>query len=196
MGLDLTGVDLLTESVSTRRLLLRPWRRSDADDIVLCCNDPDIANWLPLLPSPYTLKDAHTFITDIAWDQQRAGTGLPLAMEEPGTGRLVGSIGIGGLTGVRGAEIGYWVAAFARGRGYAAEATDALATWAFEHGVHRVQLLAATGNVLSQRVAARAGFISEGELRGGHRGRRGVPRDMVVFGRLATDQPPSAGKPR
>lgn len=129
MGLDLTGVDLLTESVSTRRLLLRPWRRSDADDIVLCCNDPDIANWLPLLPSPYTLKDAHTFITDIAWDQQRAGTGLPLAMEEPGTGRLVGSIGIGGLTGVRGAEIGYWVAAFARGRGYAAEATDALAAW-------------------------------------------------------------------
>lgn len=66
----------------------------------------------------------------------------------------------------------------------------------FAHGVHRVQLLAATGNVPSQRAAERAGFLREGVLRGGHRGRRGVPREMVVFGRLATDQPPSAGKPR
>jgi RimJ/RimL family protein N-acetyltransferase len=165
MALELTGVDLLTETITTARLLLRPWLRADAEDIVACCNDPDIANWLPLLPSPYTLPDAHTFIADMAWAQQRAGTGLPLAMEDAATGHLVGSIGIGGITNVRGAEIGYWVAAFSRGRGYAAEATAVLAAWAFGHGLHRVQLLAATGNVPSQRVAKRAGFLREGVLR-------------------------------
>jgi RimJ/RimL family protein N-acetyltransferase len=127
----------------------------------------------------------------MAWAQQRAGTGLPLAMEDAATGHLVGSIGIGGITNVRGAEIGYWVAAFSRGRGYAAEATAVLAAWAFGHGLHRVQLLAATGNVPSQRVAKRAGFLREGALRGAHRSRDGVPRDMVLYGRLSTDEPPS-----
>lgn len=190
MPADLTGVDLLTEAIRTPRLQLRPWRLEDADDIVHCCNDPDIANWLPLLPSPYSLQDAHTFIADIAWAQQRAGTGLPLAMEVAATGRLVGSIGIGGLADVRGAEIGYWVAAASRRHGYAAEATDRLATWGFTHGVHRVQLLAASGNVPSQRAAERAGFIREGVLRGAHRDRAGTPRDMVLYGRLATDPAP------
>lgn len=112
-------------------------------------------------------------------------------MEDAATGHLVGSIGIGGITNVRGAEIGYWVAAFSRGRGYAAEATAVLAAWAFGHGLHRVQLLAATGNVPSQRVAKRAGFLREGVLRGAHRSRDGVPRDMVLYGRLSTDEPPS-----
>lgn len=189
MPLDLTAVDLLTETVTTPRLLLRPWRLDDADEVALACQDAEIANWLPLLPSPYTRDDAVEYLTAVAGNAQ--GTGLIRAIEEAAGGRLVGSIGITGLTEIRGAEIGYWVAPWARGHRYAAEATDELARWAFSHGVHRVSLLAATGNVPSQRAAERAGFVREGVLRGAHRDRTGTPRDMGIYGRLSTDPAPA-----
>ncbi|HEY6073015.1 MAG TPA: GNAT family N-acetyltransferase, partial [Anaerolineales bacterium] len=39
-------------------LALRPWTEDDVDAIVEGCNDPEIAYWIPLIPSPYTADDA------------------------------------------------------------------------------------------------------------------------------------------
>jgi RimJ/RimL family protein N-acetyltransferase len=53
----------------------------------------------------------------------------------------------------------------------------------------RVEIRAATGNVASQRVAERAGYVREGVLRSAgyvHAGRV----DLVVFSRLAADPAP------
>jgi len=36
------------------------------------------------------------------------------------------------------AEVGYWVAPWARGRGVAAAAVEAATGWAFEHGIARM----------------------------------------------------------
>lgn len=191
MALDLTGVDLLTQTVATPRLLLRPWKLADINDIARACQDPLIQQWLAALPSPYTPDDARTFVTDMAWRTARERTSLLLAVTGRPTGGLLGSIGLKGLGDSRGAEIGYWVAPWARGRGYAAESTDALTRWAFEHGLHRVQLLAATGNVASQRAAERAEFTREGVVRASQHDRDGAPMNMVRFGRLATDAAPT-----
>ena len=61
--------------------------------------------------------------------------------------------------------------------------------WALrETPVHRISLLAATGNTASQRVAAKAGFVREGVLRGAghtHTGRV----DCVVYGLVPEDLP-------
>jgi RimJ/RimL family protein N-acetyltransferase len=57
------------------------------------------------------------------------------------------------------------VAPWARSHGYAVEAAGATAAHAFDTGLYRVELLAATGNIASQRVAERAGFTREGVLR-------------------------------
>lgn len=193
MPLDLVGVDLMTETVTSRRLLLRPWRADDAADIVRDCNDPEIARWLPL-PSPYTEQDARDYLAGIAVESRRAGTGMTCALTEITGGGPVGAIGINDLADSGGASMGYWVAAWARGRSYAAEGTDALAGWAFAHGVHRVWLLAAVGNLPSQRTAERAGFRREGVLREASTDRHAVPRDMVLYARLASDPPtPPAG---
>jgi RimJ/RimL family protein N-acetyltransferase len=62
-----------------------------------------------------------------------------------------------------------------------------ITAWGFEVlGLDRIELLAATANPASQRVAERAGFRREAILRSYMR-RRGCRDDMIVFGRLRTD---------
>jgi RimJ/RimL family protein N-acetyltransferase len=57
--------------------------------------------------------------------------------------------------------------------------------WGFAQlGIERIQLLAATGNLASQRVAERTGFSREVVLRAFLASREGW-RDMVMFARLA-----------
>jgi ribosomal-protein-alanine N-acetyltransferase len=57
------------------------------------------------------------------------------------------------------AEIMYWLASEARGRGLATRAVVLLSAWAFGHlGLKRVLLKTRAGNLASQRVAGRAGF--------------------------------------
>ncbi|MCW2575907.1 MAG: GCN5-related N-acetyltransferase [Modestobacter sp.] len=86
-----------------------------------------------------------------------------------------------------GPEIGYWMAAEARGRGYAAETTHALAEWAIGLGAPRVYLVADVGNRGSQAVARRAGFAQEGVLRSYLRYRDGSRGDAALFARVAGD---------
>ena len=73
------------------------------------------------------------------------------------------------------AEIGYWVAPWARRRGVATAAVRAMSGWAFANaGVVRLELLTDWANVGSQRVALAAGFQREGVRRSAasDRGRR------------------------
>ena len=83
------------------------------------------------------------------------------------------------------AEVGYWLSAQARGRGHATRAVRLICRWAFAAlGLERVELLAATGNPASQRVAERCGFEREAVLRSYLRGRDGQ-HDMIAFGLLS-----------
>jgi len=86
------------------------------------------------------------------------------------------------------AQIGYWVAAPARGRGVATAAVDAAARFGFGAlDLHRIELFHAVDNVASCRTAERAGFAREGELRQSYRYGDGVFRDEHLHARLATD---------
>lgn len=186
------AVDWRTEEVTTARLRLRPWRAEDAAPVRVACADPAIQRWLPL-PRPYTLADAERWVTEEGHVNRRAGTGLQCAIAALDDDRLVGSAGLridgGGPRPV--AEIGYWISPWARGRGYATEATAGLCDWAFRHGTPRVELLAAVGNEASQRVALAAGFRREGVLRSTVQDGASWS-DAVIFGRLAGDGPPPA----
>ncbi len=182
------------DRVETQRLLLRPWISDDAAGVHAACRDPQTQRWLPL-PSPYTRADAERWVTEGGHVLRRAGDGMECAVVERSTEHLAGSIQLRLHPTLRTcAEIGYWMAPWARGRRYAAEAVDALCRWAYQHGVLRVELRAAVRNVPSQRVALRAGFVREGLARlavpveGGH-------ADAVVFSRLATDPGTPAPRP-
>jgi len=183
MALDLTTVDLTSETVRTERLLMRPMREGDVDAIVRAFQDADNQRWLTAAPSPYTRADAVQFITEIGPAGRAAGTDLTCAVEADG--EFVGACGLHSLTtGRLGPEVGYWIAPWARQRGYAAEAARGLAEWALAHGAPRAHLFTDVGNVASQAVARRAGFAEEGVVRGCLEYRDGSRADAVLFGRL------------
>ena len=87
------------------------------------------------------------------------------------------------------AELGYIVAAHARGRGVASEALRQLTAWAFEErGIQRAYLLIDVDNAASSKVAERAGYRFEGVMRSAYlkQGRRG---DTQLWARLPGDPP-------
>ena len=90
------------------------------------------------------------------------------------------------------AELGYIVAAHARGRGVASEALRQLTAWAFgQRGIQRAYLLIDVDNQASSTVAERAGYRLEGIKRSTYlnQGRRG---DTQLWARLPGDPAPNA----
>ncbi len=183
--MDFTDVDLPTEVVRTDRLVLRPHRPEDVDAVLRACQDPGIQRWITAIPIPYTRADARAWVIDVAPRERAEGRGLPVVVEADG--EVVGSGGVHLRDGRFGPEIGYWIAPWARGRGYAAEAAAALARWALGLGAPRVHLVADVGNTASQAVAVRAGFTREGVVRSCLDRRDGTRGDAVLFGRVAGD---------
>ncbi|MEV0426573.1 GNAT family N-acetyltransferase [Micromonospora sp. NPDC050495] len=167
---------------------LRPSRLSDLADTAAACADPDIQRFLPFLPNPYTEESARWWITEgepAVW----ARGGAAYTVADPATDRLLGAAGLSHpLPERRQAEIGYWVAPWARGRGVATAATRALAEAAFAAGTARLELLTQEENAASQRVALAAGFRSEGVRRSAGQG-RDARHDLAVWVRLADDPP-------
>jgi RimJ/RimL family protein N-acetyltransferase len=85
------------------------------------------------------------------------------------------------------AEIGYWVAKAARGRGVATRAVRLVSRWAVRDlGVQRLELMTRVENEGSQRVAVAAGFRREGVLRSYITHRAGQ-FDVVMFSLLPSD---------
>ncbi len=90
------------------------------------------------------------------------------------------------------AELGYMVAAHARGRGVAREALALLTRWAFEErGILRAYLLIDVDNPASKRVAERAGYTLEGVMRSTYL-KQGRRSDTELWSRLPSDAAPNA----
>jgi RimJ/RimL family protein N-acetyltransferase len=164
---------------------LRPWRDSDLRPLVAACQDPEIGRWTRV-PWPYDESDARAYLVH-RYDALDAGASAPFAIAAaPGADRLLGSVSLMRIAWEHArAEVGYWLARDARGEGHAVRAVRLICAWGFEAlGLERIDLLAATGNPRSQRVAERAGFTREAVLRSYMRA-RGGRLDMVMFGLLA-----------
>jgi RimJ/RimL family protein N-acetyltransferase len=138
---------------------LRSWTAADVPAIVEACQDPEIPRWT-LVPSPYGEADARAYLQRVAdgWD---AGARATFAIVDAADhGALLGAAGLNRIDWDQcAADLGYWVAAPARGRGVAARAVELLAGWAFGTlGLERLELRANEANTASRAVAARAGF--------------------------------------
>ncbi len=145
-------------------MILRRWRPDDAPAVTAACQDPEIARWIPVIPAPYGLTDAIGFLAEAAEDW-RTGTSRPFAIVDADD-TLLGAVTLHGPEGHL-AEIGYWLAAGARGRGIATRAVRLLTRYAFraDPALVRIGLRTLRGNAASAGVAARAGFTLEGTLR-------------------------------
>jgi len=168
---------------------LRLWRDEDVPAIVDACRDEEMALWLDRLPSPYRAEDARAWLENVAasWSD---GTFASFAVADVAGDRAVGSISVG----VKSAddliaEIGYWLARGARGRGVMTRALRLISAWAFEEvGIERLYLRADADNRASCAVAERAGYVFEGVRRSEHfNPRRGRRVDHAVYSLLPAD---------
>lgn len=165
-------------TLTTARLVIRPFEAADIDATVAACQDPEIPLWTPV-PSPYGREHAKRFIESTCPAGWRENAAYTFAAVTKGTGALVGAVGLHrrapGNTPDRQVELGYWTAKEHRGAGLTTEAARAVVRWAFtDLGVERVEWLAQAGHEASRSVALKVGFRMEGTLRAKivHRGAR------------------------
>lgn len=132
--------------LQTARLRLRPLTLADEAGVLAGLNDPEIASWLATTPFPYPAADFRTYV-------ETATMGETFAIHD--------AQGFAGLIG-GGAELGFWVARHAQGRGYATEAAIGLLHAVFDFFEGPVTSGYFIGNVPSARVLARLGFVETG----------------------------------
>ncbi|MFF5444372.1 GNAT family N-acetyltransferase [Streptomyces sp. NPDC012888] len=175
-------------TLTTDRLVLRPFGPDDAGEVHAACQDPDIHRWTAV-PSPYGREQAEGWVTEVmprAWAED---TEYGFAVRPRGGGPLLASVGVhvSGVPGARAYEIGYWATREHRGRGYVSEAVTGVARWLFtDVGAARLQWRAEVGNTASRAAAEKAGFRFEGTLRAAL-DVRGTRRDAWVGGLLPAD---------
>ena len=165
---------------------LRPWREADVPALVEACQDREIVRWTRV-PASYGEADARYYLRQ-RHDATLAGVTAPFAVVHSTTQELLGSISLMRFAWRHArAEVGYWLAAPARGRGHATRGVRLICAWGFRAlALERIDLMAATGNPASQRVAQRCGFTREAVLRSYMQGTF-ERQDMVMFGLLRSE---------
>ena len=169
---------------------LRPWRDDDADAVWVAMQDPDIRLWNG--GGVRSREDAIALVGRRAdW---RGGDHASWAVVDPATDAVLGSVSVHSIEQSQDAQVGYWTAPAARGRGVAPAAVAAACTWVFETlPIDRIELCHAVENAASGRVAEKAGFTYEGHLRRSYRYGDGVKHDELLWARLSDDPPPDLG---
>lgn len=154
-------------------------------EVVAGSSDEVTQRWLPL-PWPYTERHATILVTRLAPAMRVSGHGMVRALEYDGCFAGVIDLKRTDWT-ARVTEVGYWAMPGFRGLGLATEATSALTTWALEElGFERVELRVPPGNLASNRVAVKAGFVREGVARNAGNLRTGRV-DLAVYSRIRSD---------
>jgi ribosomal-protein-serine acetyltransferase len=146
---------------------LRTYDPSDAESLCEAARESvtEVFPWLPWCHEQYSLEEA------MAWIRSRAllrAEGNEYHFAIVGAAReLLGGCGVNQINRIhRFGNLGYWVRTSATGRGIATEAVRQLAEFVFrDTDLVRLEILCATANERSQRVAERVGAVREGVLR-------------------------------
>ena len=148
--------------IETERLLLRPFRESDAEAFFKCCQNPNIGNnagWKP----HGSLEESQEILRSVFISQ--SGIWAIILKED---GRLIGSVGIipdPKRENPQARMLGYWLDESHWGKGYMTEAVQSV----LDYGFSTLQLSLITANCYphnerSQQLLKRHGFIYEGTL--------------------------------
>ncbi|MBK8084317.1 MAG: GNAT family N-acetyltransferase [Devosia sp.] len=136
----------------TPRLTLRPQGEADIDANLAGLNDYEVVRFLTVVPYPYTLADARSWIGSL---RPNAVGHAVFAIDLPGHG-MIGAVTLLG-------DLGYWLDRRYHGHGYMTEASAALLDWHFaarpddvvRSGLH-------LGNTASWGVQKKLGFVDTG----------------------------------
>ncbi len=165
--------------IRTERLMLRPHRLEDVDDIFEFARDPEWGRYLTV-PKPYFREHAVEFVEDRIHTSRDEWPVWAMVFEE----KVVGGIGIEIDVEHATGALGYSIAREHWGKGLTLEAGRAVIAWGFrERGLAKVYAYADARNAQSLRVMEKLGMTREGTLRS-HRTLRGERVDDVYYGLL------------
>ncbi|HVK56723.1 MAG TPA: GNAT family N-acetyltransferase [Burkholderiales bacterium] len=171
-------------TLSTTRLVLRPFLMGDAATVQRLAGVHEIAFTTLHVPHPYKDGMAEAWIRThaAAWGRNELAA---FAITEPAVG-LIGAITLRIESAHRRAELGYWVGAPYWGQGYATEAALVTVRFGFDKlDLHRIYASHLTRNPASGRVMVKVGMEYEGCLRQ-HILKWGIYEDVSRYGILRT----------
>lgn len=181
----------------TARLVLRPFRHSDAADLFAMYSDPEVFRHIPIGDWKH-VDEAHQRIARDVSTMAEGGY-IRLAVERREEGDVAGEVLLFNFDmASRRAELGYALARRAWGQGYVAEALPPLVDHAFGAlELNRLEAVIDPRNAASARVLERLGFTPEGVLRERYIV-RGQASDAGIYGLLRREWqlPQQAGAQR
>jgi ribosomal-protein-alanine N-acetyltransferase len=180
--------------LETERLLLRPLTPDDAATVARLAGSREIAHTTISIPHPYSEDQAREWI-GAHTGQSATGKEIVFGVVTREDVQLIGAVGLREIdTEHSQAELGFWIAVQAWGKGYATEATRQVIRYAFEElKPNRVYAHHMVRNPASGKVLEKLGMKREGLLR--QRVRKwGVFEDVVLMAILHDDWRQRSGK--
>ncbi|MFE7855201.1 GNAT family N-acetyltransferase [Streptomyces sp. NPDC057403] len=149
---------------SAPALALRPWEAADAPALLGLRGDDALRRW-----TTFAVEDESAAAGWVTEQRRGWETGERLAFAVVEEDAPVGHVVLKrAAPGAASAEVGYWTAARARGRGIAPRALEALTDWAFAEfaadGLARLELVHQSDNTASCAVARKCRFELTGLL--------------------------------
>ena len=172
--------------LETERLILRPFKQSDAEQVRKLADREEIT-LTTNLPYPYTLEIAKGWIKthDPTFHQ---GRGVTYAITLKYTCELIGTISLMDITkNSNHARIGFWIGVPFWNNGYCTEAGRAVIEYGFvKRGLNRIYTGYMISNLASGRVLGKLGMKYEGTQRQ-HITKMGEYEDLVLVGLLRSE---------
>ncbi|SDC57301.1 GNAT family N-acetyltransferase [Shouchella lonarensis] len=152
------------QTLTTERLFLRLFQRSDAETVAELCNNENIYQNTMTLPYPYTIDDALIWIGR-HHDNFEAEKSYEFAITDKKSGQLYGAIALSHQKKHQHGELSYWIGEPYWSNGYATEAAQAIILFAFnEKAYHKVFARHFASNPTSGKVMQKLGMKQEGHL--------------------------------
>lgn len=174
----------LFEELRGERIIIRPYRESDAQDLfeAVAESRDHLRPWLPFADAHQTIEESRDWIihTMAQWLLREE---LALGMWDAASKRYLGGTGYRPHNWDTGYfEIGYWIRASEEGHGYITGAVRLLANYAFDTlKANRLEIRCDEQNARSAAVPRRLGFVREGCLRNDMTTPGGDLRSTLVF---------------
>jgi ribosomal-protein-serine acetyltransferase len=147
---------------------LRPYRKSDIEETYPAVRESlaELSPWLPFAHENYSSKESRDWIKQRP-EEWKKGNAYEFVIIDAKDGSHLGGCGINQIDyNNSSANLGYWIRSSRAGHGAAPAAARLLAAWGLSTlRLKRVEIVVATGNTRSQRVAEKAGAKREGILR-------------------------------
>ncbi len=172
-------IDVTNNRIETPRLILRPWREEDAEDLFAYASVPgvgEMAGW-----QHHETMEKSRLIADMFIREKKV-----FALELKETGRVIGSLGIEELDSeaaaweTKGRELGYVLSKEYWGRGLMPEAVNAVISYCFD--VLHYDFLTCghfVQNSQSRRVIEKCGFSFWKQVQ--HETRYGTVEDTLLY---------------